>query len=234
MLCILVSFRTGLLDGVASGGHKRLLHRDADAVAELLGLTHVVGAEQDRGVVGVAYLADKLLHVLLAPGVEAGRRLVEEHHDGAGEQRPGERDLLLHPTAQVLHRLGSALASEADVVEDLLYPGPRLGAGDTVELGPVEQILHGRELLEEACLDAVPVHAALHLLGMACSVDPEDVDLPPVREDERGDNSHQRALPAPVGPEDADDLPFPDRERDRVEGAYHLPTPLLETLLYSS
>jgi hypothetical protein len=34
----------------------------------------------------------------------------------------------------------------------------------------------------------------------------------PVRKDERGDNSHQRALPAPVGPEDADDLPFPDRE----------------------
>jgi hypothetical protein len=69
---------------------------------------------------------------------------------------------------------------------------------------------------------------------MARGVDPEDLDLPPVREDERGDNSHKRALPAPVGPEDADDLPFPDRERDRVEGTYHLPTPLLETLLYSS
>ena len=67
-------------------------------------------------------LPDKLLHVLLAPGVEAGRRLVEEHQDGAGEQGPGERDLLLHAPAQVLHRLGGPLAGEADVVEDLLYP----------------------------------------------------------------------------------------------------------------
>src|SRR5215208_6166077 len=260
MLCILVSFRAGLFDGVARGGHERLLHgwhppvrgvatfelfwpfegqylpvhHDADADTELLGLAHVGGAEQDRGVVGVAYPSDKLLHVLLAPGVEAGRRLVEEHNDGACEQRSGERDLLLQPTAQVLHRLGSALAGEADVVENLLYPGPRLGAGDAVELGPVEQILHGRELLEEARFDADPVHAALHLLGMARGVDPEDLDLPTVREDERGDDSHQRALPTPVGPEDADDLPFPDRERDRVEGAYHLPTPLLETLLYCS
>src|SRR5215216_1797805 len=262
MLCIssLSSFRTGLFDGVARRGHKRLLHRghpsvrgvaalelfglfegqylpvhhDADAVAEFLGLTHVVGAEQYRGVVGVAYAADERLHVLLAPGVESRSRLVEEHQDGTGEQRPRQRDLLLHSTAQVLHRFGGALAGEADVVEDLLYPGLRLGAGDAVELGAVEQILHGRELLEEACLDADPVHAALHLLGMARGVDPEYLDRPPVREDERGDNSHQRALPAPVGPEDADDLPFPDRERDRVKGAYHLPTPLLETLRYSS
>ena len=33
------------------------VHHDADAVAELLGLAHVVGAEQDRGVVRVTYPA---------------------------------------------------------------------------------------------------------------------------------------------------------------------------------
>ena len=51
---------------------------------------------------------------------------------------------------------------------------------------------------------------------------------------QRAEDVEQRALPAPVGPEDADDLPFPDRERDRVEGAHPLPPPLLEALLYVS
>src|SRR5215210_7835665 len=101
---ILFSFRAGLFDRVAGRGHKSLfqgrhatvgrvtalqfvrslqrqypaVHHDADAVAELLGLAHVVGAEQDRGVVRLLYPLDEDLDVLLATWVEARRRLVEE------------------------------------------------------------------------------------------------------------------------------------------------------------
>src|SRR5215218_218383 len=116
----------------------------------------------------------------------------------------------------MLHRLEGPLGGEADVLQDLLYPGPRLAGRDTVELSPVEQVLHRRELLEETRLDADPVHAPLHPLGMANRIHPEDLDRARVREDERRDHTHQRALPAPVGP----------------EGAHHLAPAFLETLLY--
>src|SRR3712207_3578127 len=106
--------------------------------------------QEDRGVVRIPDAPDEGLHVLLAARVEAGRRLVEEHQDRAREERPRQSNLLLHPAAQVLHRLEGPLLGEADVVKDLLYARPRLAARDAVELGPVEQVLHSRHLLEEA------------------------------------------------------------------------------------
>src|SRR5215207_2783722 len=73
--------------------------------------------------------------------------------------------------------ISTLVLPDSGEVEVFGIDATRLGAGDAVELGPVEQILHGRELFEEACLDADPVHAALHPLGMARGVDPEDLDL---------------------------------------------------------
>src|SRR5215208_7662588 len=132
----------------------------------------------------------------------------------------------------MLHRLEGPLGGEADVLQDLLYPGPRLAGRDAVELRPVEQVLHCRHLLEEARLDADPVHAPLYLFGMAHGVHAEDFHRTGVGDDERGDHAHERALPATVRPEDADHLAPPDRERDRVEGAHDLAPPFLEALLY--
>src|SRR3712207_4241221 len=163
-LISLLLLRAGLFDGVTGRGHERLLqrryppvrrvallellrllegqdlavHHNTDSIAELLCLAHVVGAQQDRRVVLLLYTLDKDLHVLLAARVEAGRRLVEEHQDGAREERPRQGDLLLHPTAQVLHRLRCPLVRKTYVLEDLLYPRTRLARGDAVELGPVE------------------------------------------------------------------------------------------------
>src|SRR5215211_7090037 len=255
---LLFLFGRSLLDGVAGRGHESLLqgrdaavsrvaalellglferqnfavHHDADAVAELLGLAHVVGTEEDRGVVLLADAPDERLHVPLAPRVEPRSRLVEEHQDRARQERTSEGHLLLHTAGEMLHRLEGPLGGEADVLQDLLNPGARLAGGYTVELRPVEQVLHRRELLEEASLDADPVHAPLHPLGMANGIHPKDLDRARVREDERRDHTHQRALPAPVGPEDAHHLTPLHRERDRVEGAHHLAPAFLETLLY--
>ena len=109
---------------------------DADALGEHLGLVEVVRAEQDRRVVRLADLADELLHLELRARVEARRRLVEEEDDRRREQRASERDLLLHPARQILHRLVAAVAREADALEDLGDPVPRLLRGHAVVTAP--------------------------------------------------------------------------------------------------
>lgn len=185
-----------------------------------------------RGFVLPAYLADECLHVFLAARVEAGGRLIEKHENGAGEQGSREGYLLLHPAAEVLHRLGGALVREADVFEDLRYPRPRFPTRHTVELGPVEQVLHRRELLEETSLDADPVHAALHLLGVAHGVYAEDLDRPGIRQHERGDDPDQRALTATVRPQNTHDLALLDGDRNIIQGAHHPAPPLFEALAY--
>jgi hypothetical protein len=121
---------------------------------------------------------------------------------------------------------------EAYVLEDLLYPRACLAGRHTVELRAVEQVLHSRHLLEEARLDADPVHAPLHLLRVPHGVNAEDLHRAGVGYDERRDHAHERALPAAVRPEDADHLAPPDRERDRVEGVHDLAPPFVEALPY--
>ena len=65
---------------------------DGDALAELIGLFHVVRGEQDRLPVGVEVVED-LPHGDAALRIEAGGGLVEEQHgrsmhDGAGDHQP--------------------------------------------------------------------------------------------------------------------------------------------------
>ena len=104
-----------------------------------------------------AHLSDELLHLELRARVEPGRRLVEQEQHGRGQQRARERNLLLHPAGEVLHRLAAPVGREADPPEDLRDPLARLGRGHPVEARGVVEVLRGRHLLEEARLDGHPV-----------------------------------------------------------------------------
>ena len=150
-------------NAAAGGGEERLLERvgavaglqlvgglereqpaaveDADPVGERLRLGQVVRAEQDRRVVPGADLADEVLHLALRARVEPGRRLVEQEQHRAGEQRPRERDLLLHPAREVLHRLVAPLVREADPLEDRGDLVARVGGRHAVEAGRVAEVL---------------------------------------------------------------------------------------------
>jgi hypothetical protein len=88
-----------------------------------------------------SHLADELLHLELRARVEAGGRLVEEQEDGRGQERARERDLLLHPAREVLHRLAAPVRREADPLEDLGDSLARLGRRHPVEAGGVVQVL---------------------------------------------------------------------------------------------
>src|SRR4029450_5900633 len=124
---VVTSVAVAVLEGVAAGGEERLLQglrvvatlelvggleaeqlavvEDPDAVGEGLGLGQVVRTEQDRRVVFGAHLADELLHLLLRARVEPGGRLVQQQQDRRGQQRAGQRDLLLHAAGEGLHRV---------------------------------------------------------------------------------------------------------------------------------
>src|SRR5581483_5911643 len=228
-----------VLERAAGGGEERLLERldavprehvgdrleeeqpaaveQADAVGELFGFLHVVRAEQDRGVVPRADLADELLHLLLRARVEARRRLVEEEQHGRGEQGPRERDLLLHPARQALHRLAAARRREPDPLEDLRDPRVRLPRPHAVEARGVGEVLRRTHLLEEARLDRDAVDEPSHAARLLEHVLAEDARLAAVREQERREQTDERRLARPVLAQDRDALAALHRERDAVE-----------------
>src|SRR3954453_6827263 len=70
-------------------------HDEGDAIAQRLGLSHVMRREEDRGVVIALHLADEGLNVALATRVEPRCGLVEQHQHRQRQEGAGYRDLLL-------------------------------------------------------------------------------------------------------------------------------------------
>ena len=178
----------------------------ADPVGERLRLGEVVRAEEDRRVVLRPHLPDELLHLELRPRVETGRRLVEQQQDRAREQRPRERDLLLHAPGQVLHRLGPPLLGEADPLEDARDLVLRVGRGHAVEPRCVAEVLGGGHLLEEARLDRDAVDEPLDGALLREHVVPEHPGAAAVVQQQRRQQADERRLARSVLAEDRDAL----------------------------
>jgi hypothetical protein len=92
-----------------------------------------------------ADLADEVLYLELRARVEAGRGLVEEEQDRLRQERAGERDLLLHPAREVLHRLVPSGGREADALENPWDLVTGLSGREPVEPGRVGEVL-GRDI----------------------------------------------------------------------------------------
>ena len=107
-------------------------------------------------------------------GSRPGRRLVEQEQHRRGQQRPRERDLLLHAAREVLHRLVAPVRREADLLEDLGDPVARLRRRHAVEAGRVGEVLRRGHLLEEARLDGDAVHEPADRPGVLERVVAED------------------------------------------------------------
>ena len=99
---------------------------DADAVAELVGLLHVVRGQEDRLAVGVQ-LAEDLPQGDAALRVEAGGGLVEEQDGRAVHDRPGHHQPLRHAAGERHHRRLGPLG-QVELHEQLVGGGPRGGA----------------------------------------------------------------------------------------------------------
>lgn len=119
-----------------AAGDEAALRHDRHRVRDLLHLGEDVAGHQ-HGLPGRGEVAHRLPHLVDARGVEAVRRLVEDHQLGVLEQRGRDRQPLLHAEGVGAEGAGRPVG-EADVGEHPVHPGggrPDPG-GEQLEVPP--------------------------------------------------------------------------------------------------
>ena len=119
---------------------------DDEVVADALDFAEQVGGHDDGDAELAARAPHEVEHLVAARGVEAVRRLVEQHHAGVVDERLGELDALLH-ARRVAADLAVALLEQADVPQRFGGAFAGGGAGQAVDLG------HVRDELRRAHID---------------------------------------------------------------------------------
>ena len=187
---------------------------DRDPVAELLGLLHVVGGQDDRRTAGPDP-ADGVPEVAAGLRVEPGRRLVEEDDAGVVDQGQGDREALLLPARKLVDQAG-ALLLEPDHRQQVV--DPRLGGGHVVEPGEELQQLGGRQVVEERRRLKLDADDPADRVAAGHGVEPGDADRAGVGGAQALDHLQGRRLSGAVGAEDAEDLPLGDEQVDAGDG----------------
>ena len=112
----------------------------------------------------------------LERGIEAGRRLVEEQQRRARQEGPGDGDLLLHAPAHLLQRPRQARLGDAEPGQDADGSRRAWTRVEAVQASGVDEVLVGRQLLEERGVDRDPVDEPLDGHLVALDVVAEDLD----------------------------------------------------------
>ena len=133
----------------ALGDDLRPVH-DHEAVAELLGLVHVVRREDERHAL-LLQPVEPVPERVAGLGIEAGRRLVEEQELGARDERAGDRQPPLHPARERVD-LRVAAVGELDEVEQLGRPPGDDVAREAEEAAVDLEVLPDEELEIEVVL----------------------------------------------------------------------------------
>ena len=189
---------------------------DRDPVAEPVGLLHVVRGEQDR-LARAVQLAEQVPQREPALRVEARGRLVQEQHRRAVEDGPGHHQPLGHAAGQRVHRRLGPLG-QLELLEQVAgdLPG-RLGPHAEQPAVEVQVLPHGELAVQRVLLR----HDAAQLLGQRRVGG--DVDRRPGRPARTSGTTRVVSmpavvvLPAPFGPEQAEDLPGPHVEVELVD-----------------
>src|SRR5690606_1159688 len=201
-----------------------LLAQDGDPVAHLDGLVDVVGDEDDR-LAHVGLDAQELV-LQAVPGdrIDRPERLVHDQDRLVGPGRPGDADALALSTGELLRVAVAVLGGvEADQLEELVDPG-----GDALLL-PAQQLRDHADVLghghvgEQADLLDDVADVAPQLVGVGPGhVLAADEDPAGRRLDEPVDHLEHRRLAAAGRPDEHDDLPLGDVERDPVDRGHGL------------
>ena len=203
-----------VLDDVGPlGEHRR-------PVAELHGLLEVVG-DDDDGLVELALDPQQLvLQPLPGERVDGPEGLVHQQYGRVGGQRPGDADALLLAPGQLPRvAVPVGVGIQGDQIEQLVHP-----LGD-LRPGPVQHLRHHRDIgghahvrEQPAALDDVadpaPQLVAVHLRDVV----PADDDASAGGLDEPVDHLQRRRLAASRRPDQGDDLPGRDLQRQVVDG----------------
>src|SRR5712691_6968473 len=173
--------------------------------------------EHREAVVGIELL-DDAEDLLDGRRREPERRLVEHQQPWAADERAGEREHLLLSAAERAGLLVAAVLQPWEVLEDawsFLAERAPLAA----DVGPHAEVLPDAELREQATplgnvRDAGPRDG---VRSPASDLLPREDDLAAAVAHRPGDRTQRRGLSGPVCPEQGDDLPFGDRQRDAVQ-----------------
>ena len=200
--------RPALLDDAA-------LVDDRDAVAHVLRLLEVVGAQDDRHAVALSQRADDLPEVAAGDRVEAERRLVEEHHLRVGEQGAGDLQPPAHAAAVGPHDVVGAIG-QPDGGEQ--RGDPPLGVRHAPQARVQPQVLGAAEVVVEHAVLEDDADRAPDLDGSVRTSWPPTAACPLVGRTSVVSTPTVVVLPAPLGPKQAEDLPGPDPEGEAPDG----------------
>ena len=183
---------------------------DGDAVAEPLGLVHVVGGEKD-GSAAVLQVPDDLPELAAGLGVEARGGLVEEEELGISDQRDGDGEPLLLAAGKLLDQ-GVGLALQRD-------PGDRLvdGQARPVEAAKDDEQLAHRLLVGEPRLLEGHADSLADRRRLGRPPQAEHLDLSRGRLVEPFEDLDGRGLARSVGAEEAKALAHRDLQVDAVD-----------------
>ena len=200
----------------ALGDHTAVVDDD-DVVGETVGLLEVLGRQEEGGA-----LADQLLddfpEVVAAARVEAGRRLVQEQHRGAVDERCGEVEPTTHASAVGLGRpIGGV--GQAEALQQLVGAIAHPPDGLVHELADEPEVLPSREVLVHGRVLAGQPDALPDLLGVLGHVDAEHRGAAGIGPQDRGEDAHGGGLAGTVRAEQPEDGASGYGEVDAVEGA---------------
>src|SRR4051812_19439354 len=196
--------------------HGLAVRHDRHLVAEALGLLDVVRAHQDRDALA-AQPVDERPQLLADLGVEAHRRLVEQHQPRLVQQRPADQQPPAHAAAE-LGDLRLAPRAEVGEGERSLDRLLALAAGHAVEVAEDEQVLLDGQRLVEVVELRHDAHLRARLLGVLGQLVAEDLELALVGDGLRGEHLHRRRLARAVGSEQPDARALGDLEVEPVDG----------------
>jgi hypothetical protein len=194
-----------------------LVHH-GQAVAHGQGLLLIVG-DVDEGEADPAL--DRLqldLHLLAELEVESTQRLVQQEDARLVHQGPGQGHPLPLAARQLL-RLAPFEPHQADHAQGLGRPLTALPGRDPLDHQPVLDVLAHRHVGEQGVVLEHRVDVALvgRQVGDVLAL---EEDPPGGRKLEAGHQAQAGGLPGARWPEDGEELSFPDREVDAVDGRH--------------
>src|SRR5690606_14733987 len=189
---------------------------DADAVAQPLGLLHVVRRVEHRHALGGQRL-DGLEDRVARLRVHADGGLVEDEKLGPVEEPDADVQPALHAAGELLGRALGAVG-QADELEHLRGALPELGAAEAVEPPEEQEVLPRGELGVDRELLRDEAEQPLRLDLARAHPAPGDPHLAVVGGEQPGDHRDRRRLARPVGTEQPVGLPRRDVERHAADG----------------
>lgn len=190
-------------------------HRDP--VAQLVGLGHVMGGEQDGGATG-PQIGDRTAQIARRHRVDTDGRLVEEEDIGLVQQTAGDVQTLPHPARVALDTFPLPVG-QADQVEEFGDPALLLAWFDPVQLGEVAQVVEGGEPVVQAPVAAEDVtDPAAYGHGVGRHVMAEDTSRAGGGQQQGVEHLDGRGLARTVGAEQSEQLAARHLETDAAHG----------------